>query len=219
MNDTLKMMVLETIPDKLEWNSTTSKQMKWDIINWCGDRFKDKVALEIGSHVGHTTMILGLLFKEVYTININGPESGKHSLFEPIENIEKTEHYSLTRCNIKNQFDHKFENIYHITQDAYDSRGWCPKIPDVDVSFIDCLHTSSAVQTDINNSIQKNAKYIIFDDYGRYKDVRNCVQKHINLNILSQPMKIGWPVGEYKFVESDQIKEFLDDEGVICKVR
>jgi len=38
--------ILESIPDKSEWSSTTSIKMKQDLIDWCGDRFKDKVALE-----------------------------------------------------------------------------------------------------------------------------------------------------------------------------
>ena len=218
MNRTLEH-ILKTIPDKTEWGSTTSKQMKYDIINWCGDRFKDKVALEIGSHVGQTTMILGLLFKEVYTINNNRPEAGEHTLFEVTEEIEdRPFYYSITRCNIKNSLNYKFENVYHVYQDAYDSRGLCPNIPNIDVSFIDCLHTYDAVDIDIKNSIMKSAKHIIFDDLGRYKEIRNCVGKYIDVGVLKESRRIGWEKGIHTINETGQKREFFDNEGIICQV-
>jgi len=72
--------ILSEIPDKPDWNNTTSIKLKTELIEWCGDRFKDKKVLEVGSHIGQTTMILGLLFKEVYTINMNPPDVDDVSL-------------------------------------------------------------------------------------------------------------------------------------------
>jgi len=208
--------ILKSMPDKSDWSSTTSIKMKQDIVDWCGDRFKDKVALEIGSHIGQTTMILGLLFKEVYTININHPEKGEHTLFEVIENVENGEFYSINRCNIKNDINHNFENIYHITQNAYDTRGLCPKIPNVDVSFIDCIHTYNEVSIDIESSLSKNSKYIIFDDYGGYTEIKKCVNQYEELNVIKSIKNIGWKKGKHIVNGTEQ--DFHDSEGVICSV-
>lgn len=208
--------ILKSMPDKSDWSSTTSIKMKQDIVDWCGDRFKDKVALEIGSHIGQTTMILGLLFKEVYTININHPEEGEHTLFEVIENVENGEFYSINRCNIKNDINHNFENIYHITQNAYDTRGLCPKIPNVDVSFIDCIHAYNEVSIDIESSLSKNSKYIIFDDYGKYEEIKNCVDQYEELGIIKNIKGIGWEKGKHSVGGSEQ--DFHDSEGMICSV-
>jgi len=34
--------ILSEIPDKPDWNNTTSIKLKTDLIEWCGDKFKDK---------------------------------------------------------------------------------------------------------------------------------------------------------------------------------
>ena len=46
--DKLLQSILKETPDKSEWSTTTSLKFKTDLIDWCGDRFKDKKVLEIG---------------------------------------------------------------------------------------------------------------------------------------------------------------------------
>jgi len=208
--------ILESIPDKSDWSTTTSLKMKQDIVDWCGDRFKDKKVLEIGSHIGQTTMILGLLFKEVYTININPPDLDDVSLFEIINEVDNTGFHRTTQCNIRNDYGHQFDNVYHITQDAYSQHGISPSIPDVDVVFIDALHTYDAVSEDIENSLLKNAKYIVFDDYGLYPEIKKVVNDYIDLNVLKVEKHIGWEKGFHIVVENE--RHFYDSEGLICSV-
>ena len=215
MNKAIKS-ILSEIPDKPDWNNTTSIKLKTDLIEWCGDKFKDKKVLEVGSHIGQTTMILGLLFKEAYTINMNPPDVDDVSLFEVINEVDNTGFYRTTQCNIKNDYGHQFDNVYHIQQDAYSQYGLSPSIPDVDVVFIDALHTYDAVSEDIENSLLKNAKYIVFDDYGLYPEIKKVVNDYIDLNVLKVEKHIGWEKGFHIVVENE--RHFYDSEGLICSV-
>ena len=215
MNKIVKS-ILSEIPDKTDWNTTTSLQMKKDLIEWCGDRFKNKVALEIGSHIGQSTMILGLIFKEVYTININPPNLDDVSLFEPIEEIGGSHFYKMTKCDIRNKQGYKFDNVYHIHQDAYSQFGLSPEIPEIEVSFIDALHTYDAVSQDIESSIKKSSRYIVFDDYGLYPEIKRVVDDYINLSVLKVETHIGWEPGTYNVGGQDKV--FHDREGLICSI-
>jgi len=213
MSDIVKS-ILSEIPDKSKWSSTTSLQFKSDLADWCGDRFKDDVVLEVGSHVGQTTMILSLLFKEVYTINLNPPASDDNNLFEIDEYLEENDHYQLYKCNLRNNQNHKFENVYYIRQDSYESRGWCPKIPDVRVCFIDAVHTYDAVVEDIEKALLKNTEYFVFDDYGLYPEIKDAVDKYVELGVLKVERHLGWSKGKNNV--GGMHKVFHDREGIIC---
>ena len=206
--------ILSEIPDKSKWSSTTSLQFKSDLADWCGDRFKDDIALEVGSHVGQTTMILSLLFKEVYTININPPGDSDNSLFEITETLEESNFYRLYKCNLRNNQNHKFENVYYVRQNSYGNRGWCPKIPDVRICFIDAIHTYDAVVEDIENALLKNTEYFVFDDYGLYPDIKNAIDKYVELGVLKVETYLGWSKGKNSVGGVDKV--FHDREGIIC---
>lgn len=209
MNELIKLILKET-PDKSEWSSTTSLQFKSDLVDWCGDRFKDDIALEVGSHIGHTTRILGLMFNKVYTMNFNPPKG----LFRVLDETIQGSHYKLDRVDIKNEQNHNFNNVYHITQDSYHPRGWCPKIPDVKVCFIDAVHTYDAVIQDIENALLKNTEYFVFDDYGLYPEIKNAIGKYVELDILKVERYLGWSKGKNNVGGVD--KMFHDWEGIIC---
>jgi len=213
MNELIKLVLKET-PDKSVWNQTTSLQFKSDLVDWCGDRFKDDIALEVGSHVGHTTRILGLLFKEVYTINLNPPGDSDHSLFEMFKTLEESDYYRLYKSDLRNTQNHNFENVYYVRQDAYGTKGWCPKIPDVKVCFIDAVHTYDAVSHDIENALLKNTKYFVFDDYGLFPQIKNVVDDYIGYNVLKVEKRIGWDKGIR--VVGGKERTFNDSEGIIC---
>ena len=220
MTELIKSILKET-PDKPDWSSTTSLQMKQDIIDWCGEKFKDKNALEIGSHVGHTTRILGLLFNKVYTINVNPPKG----LFRVLDETIQGSHYKLDRVDIKNEQNHNFNNVYHITQDAYHPQGWAPEMQDIEVVFIDCIHGYHQVVEDIERSIEIGAKYLIFDDYGLDsktmgysfdESVKKAVDDYIDLGIIKLEQYIGWEKGTWSIGGVD--KKLYDREGLICSV-
>jgi len=220
MTELIKSILKET-PDKPDWSSTTSLQMKQDIIDWCGEKFKNKNALEIGSHIGQTTRILGLLFDKVYTINMNKPSG----LFEIQENIKQEAYYLLDKVNITDEQGHNFDNVYHITQDAYHPQGWAPEIQDIEVVFIDCIHGYHQVIEDIERSMQIGAKYLIFDDYGLdsmtmgydfSQSVKKAVDDYINLGIIKLEQYIGWEQGIWSIGGTD--KKLYDSEGLICSI-
>ena len=213
MSDIIKS-ILSEIPDKSKWSSTTSLQFKSDLADWCGDRFKDDVVLEVGSHVGQTTMILSLLFKEVYTININPPGDSDNSLFEITETLEESDFYRLYKCNLRNNQNHKFENVYYVRQNSYGNRGWCPKIPDVRICFIDAIQTYDAVVEDIENALLKNTEYFVFDDYGLYPEIKDAIDKYVELGVLKVERYLGWSKGKNSVGGVDKV--FHDREGIIC---
>ena len=55
--------LLNNIPDKTEDKNTTSLKFKKDLISYLGDKYKDKVCVEIGTSKGYTTRILSSLFR------------------------------------------------------------------------------------------------------------------------------------------------------------
>jgi len=86
---------------------------------------------------------------------------------------------------------------------------------DIEVTFIDALHTYDACKSDIMHSIKrfKNLQYIIFDDYGVWKGVRKIIDELINNKILVFERFIGitdvpGPKGVVKNVH----------EGIICSI-
>lgn len=210
--DKLLQSILKETPDKSEWSTTTSLKFKTDLIDWCGDRFKNKKVLEIGSHNGHTTRILGLLFDEVYTINHNEPGG----LFEIKETISEANYYKTYKVNIKNEQNYVFDNVFFIKQNAYHANGLSLDIPEVEVSFIDCLHTREAVIQDINNSIGIGAKTLIFDDYGLIGGVRKGVDETIQEGKIKLDKEIGLKRGSHSVGGTN--KSFYKSEGIICSV-
>ena len=82
--------------------------------------------------------------------------------------------------------------------------------------FIDALHTYDAVSQDIENSLLKNTKYIVFDDYGLYPEIKKVVNDYIDLNVLKVEKYIGWKKGFH--IVGGIEKPFYDSEGVICSV-
>ena len=65
----IEHLLKEIKEDKKDNLTTTSFQFKRDLWDYFKDEFKDKVAVEFGTHKGQTTKILSYLFKKVYTIN------------------------------------------------------------------------------------------------------------------------------------------------------
>jgi|TARA_R100000152_G_C6690682_1_gene122375 hypothetical protein len=195
---------------------TTSLKFKEDFINYFQNH-NEKNIVEVGCAYGYSTMILSTLFKNVFTINDNFPnEQGDNTIF--IENkISNKDYYDKIDVDIKSDTEHDFSNITYIRQDSYGERGWADIIQNIDVSFVDCVHTYSAVESDIENSLNLGVGTIVFDDYGLFPDVKKCVDDYIEYGVLKVEEYIGLEKGVYDF-QNGQQREFLDYEGVICSV-
>ena len=195
---------------------TTSLKFKEDFINYFQNH-NEKNIVEVGCAYGYSTMILSTLFKNVFTINDNFPnEQGDNTIF--IENKRSNkDYYDKIDVDIKSDTEHDFSNITYIRQDSYGERGWADIIQNIDVSFVDCVHTYSAVESDVENSLNLGVGTIVFDDYGLFPDVKKCVDDYIEYGVLKVEEYIGLEKGVYDF-QNGQQREFLDYEGVICSV-
>lgn len=183
--------ILEKIPDKFENRWTTSKKFKSDLYNFFNlKEFEEKNCAELGVYNGHTTLILCNLFKHV-----NGIEFGK-------KQVENSINF-LNSMNIKNY------NI--INEDLYN--GSFPDVGITDIFFIDAVHEYNNVKIDTNNCLKVKSvskKYIIYDDYGGFPEVKKAVDEFINKGILKICTKIGCEPN------SNFTRKLLDFEGVIC---
>ena len=180
--------VLETILDKTEWQTTTSKKFKQDLFHWFVDFGKGKTCLELGTHKGQTTKVLSLIFDEVFTIN-----HGDHTAA-----IE---------------FNSDRDNITFLKHDLYTEKWW-ENVPRADVIFIDAMHETNAVIADVENSLKiysPGKKYFIFDDYGLIQPVRVAINRLL-FGPIKKLVEIGHEKG-YKFTENHLL---LEAEGLIC---
>jgi len=168
---------------------TCSEQMRYDIY----DFFKNKSykIAEIGAHKGYTTSILSNIFTSVYAVD---------------NNVDWT--------NFNKEFNKDATNIKYVHLDIY-KYNWNVLPDDIEVSFIDAVHSYEHCKSDIFNSIKqfKTLQYIIFDDYGVWDGVRKVVDELITNKTLVFERYIGitdvpGPNGIVKNVH----------EGIICKI-
>ena len=212
----IQQKVLEESVCKTQNLITTSLSFKEDLINYF-QNYDKKNIVEVGCAYGYSTMVLSTLFKNVFTINDNFPaQQGDNTIFIE-KKVNNNEYYDEVEVDIKSDTGHDFSNITYIRQDSYGERGWADIIQDIDVSFVDCVHTYSSVGSDIENSLNLGVKTIIFDDYGLFPDVKKCVDDYIEYGALKVEKYIGLEKGVYNFQKGQQ-REFLDYEGVICSV-
>ena len=182
--------------DKTQNMTTTSLKFKRDVWEFF-QGFKDKTAVEFGTHKGQTTKILSHLFKKVYTVN-NQDNAEAKSLNENIQNIEYI-----------SNFDLYLDNPLPITN--------------IDVFLIDAGHKYTHVISDINRAVSMECNkecYIIFDDYGlkcHSEHVKRAVDQAINQNILTKVKGIGHSKG-HSFKQEDSQYTLEESEGLITKI-
>ena len=169
---------------------TCSEQMRFDIYNFFKDNSHFKIA-EIGAHKGYTTKILANIFSKVYAVD---------------NSVEWT--------NFNKKLNKDVTNIEYVMLDIY-KNSWEILPNDIDVSFIDAMHSYEGCKSDITNSLNrfKNLKYIIFDDYGVWPGVKQIVDELIKNKTFIFERFIGindvpGPNGIVKNVK----------EGIICRV-
>jgi lipopolysaccharide biosynthesis glycosyltransferase len=169
---------------------TCSDEMRIHIANFFKDKSHFKIA-EIGAHKGYTTNILSRIFSKVYAVD------------NSIEWTSFSKNYNLFRTNIN-----------YVMLDIYKGK-WTILPADIDVVFIDAVHSYEACKSDILNSINRftNLKYIMFDDYGVWGGVKKVVDEMINNKTLIFEKFIGLKnvPGPNGIVENV-------NEGMICKV-
>ncbi len=169
---------------------TCSEKMRYDIYNFFKNKTHFKIA-EIGSYKGYTTKILANIFSKVYAVD---------------NNVEWT--------NLNKELNKEATNIEYIFLDIYKDN-WDILPDDIEVSFIDAVHSYEGCKSDIQNSLNrfKNLQYIIFDYYGICPGVKKNVDELIQNNTLKLQQFIGinnvlGPNGIVKNVK----------EGIICYV-
>jgi len=170
---------------------TCSEKMRYDIYDFFKDKSHFKIA-ELGSHKGYTTKILSNIFSYVYSVD-----------------------NSLNCINFNKNFNKNSRNIEYVNLDIY-KNSWEVLPNNIEVTFIDALHTYEACKSDIINSIKrfKNLKYIVFDDYGVWKGVRKAVDEMIQNGTLVFEKFIG--INDVPGPKNIIFKNV--NEGIICRV-
>jgi hypothetical protein len=170
---------------------TCSEKMRYDIYDFFKNKSHFRIA-ELGSHKGYTTRILSNIFSYVYSVD-----------------------NSATCINFNKNFNKLQRNVEYVNLDIYNN-SWEALPDNIEVTFIDALHTYEACKSDIINSLKRftNLQYIVFDDYGVWKGVKKAVDEFMNNGRLVFERFIGinnvpGPKGLiYKNV----------NEGIICRV-
>jgi hypothetical protein len=177
--------------------TTTSNQFKIDVWNYFKD-FKNKIAVELGTHKGQTTKVLSYCFKKVFTIN-----------------REERSFKDTKKLNVG------LDNIKYVPFDLYSSNE-LPVEDSVSMFLIDAGHLYENVVMDINRCLGANIEdecYIVFDDYGMniHRDqVKRAVDEFIDLGKIEIIKKIGHESGHV--FDKDKNRVLEDYEGLICKV-
>ena len=186
---------LKELPDKWESKTTTSKKWKRGLYNFIKNSDVSSV-LEIGTSAGHTTYFVAHFVDRVSTVEVDS-----------------------TRVAKAREFTKKFNNINFICQSAYDGE-W--QFGYHDLTIIDCIHEYKYVKMDIQNAIKLGTKYIAFDDYGLFPEIKQAIDEYVADGKLSIITKIGYPKGTHfhmsKSSNTTTDKRLSDAEGVICKV-
>jgi hypothetical protein len=169
---------------------TCSDKMRYDIYIFFKNNLNFKIA-EIGSHKGYSTNILSKIFSKVYAVD---------------NSIEWT--------NFNKNYNKDATNIEYVMLDIYKD-SWEILPDDIEVSFIDAVHSYNGCKSDIMNSINrfKNLQYIIFDDYGVWDGVKQIVDELIQNKTVIFEKFIGLndvpgPKGIVKNI----------NEGIICRI-
>ena len=187
--------ILSELPDKWESKTTTSKKWKTGLYDFC--RKNDvKSVLEIGTSLGHTTYFVAHFVPKVTTVEV------EHS-----------------RVQKAKEFSNKHNNINFICQSVYD-KDW--DFGYHDLTIIDCIHEYKYVKMDIENATKLGTKYIAFDDYGLFPEIKQAIDEYISDGKMEVVSKIGYPKGTHfymsKSTNTTTDKILIDSEGIICKV-
>lgn len=187
--------VLDLLPDKWECKTTTTKQFKYDLYSFCIEN-NIKSALEIGASVGHTTFFLANFLERITSVEIN---PGK------IKDAKKR--------------TVNFSNIKFLEESVY-GKEW--EYEPHDLVIIDCIHDYTHVISDIKNALKIKSKYLVFDDYGLFPEVKRAIDDCIKQGLIKEIVKIGHKPGSHFSMARDpkvtKDKKLVDFEGIVCRV-
>lgn len=187
--------IFSKLPDKWESKTTTSKKFKEDLYNFCIEH-DIKSVLEIGASVGHSTFFLAHFIDRVTSV----------------EAVPGKVAESKKRCS-------EFSNITFLNESVYGTK-W--NYGYHDLVIIDCIHDYPHVVSDITNSLELGAKFLAFDDYGLFPEVKKGVDEFINNKKLDTIVNIGYEEQTHFSMARDpkvtKDKKLADSEGIICRV-
>jgi len=187
--------ILNELPDKWDSKTTTSKKWKTGLYNFC-HKNDVKSVLEIGTSLGHTTYFVAHFVDKVTTVEVDP-----------------------ARVNRARELSKKHNNINFICQSAYGTE-W--GFGYHDLTIIDCIHEYKYVKMDIENAIKLGTKYIAFDDYGLFPEIKQAIDEYVSEGKLEIVSKIGYPKGTHFHMSlstnTTPDKILIDSEGIICKV-
>lgn len=187
--------IINQIPDKWESKTTTSKKWKIDLYNFCRDN-GIKSVLEIGTSLGYTTYFIAHFVDKVTTMEVDP-----------------------SRVERARELCKKHSNVNFICQSAYGPE-W--GVDCHDLTIIDCIHEYKYVKLDIENSIKLGTKYIAFDDYGLFPEIKQAVDEYIESGKLETMYRIGHEKGTHFHMSlstnTTSDKVLADSEGIICRV-
>lgn len=187
--------ILDTIPDKFDSKTTTSKRFKTDLYNFIVKNGVRSI-LEIGSSVGHTAYFLGHFVDTFSCVELDRSRVDRvNKLCENLDSVV---------CYRKDVYRDAWDFKYH------------------DMIIIDCVHYYKHVKSDIENALKLKPIYLVFDDYGLIPEVKRAVDEYVDRSILQVELKVGHPMStEFYMCKSENItkdKRLADSEGIICKV-
>ena len=158
----------EFFSHKLKNLFTLSEKFRRDMMTYFGNKSRYKI-LELGCHYGYSTSHFANIFKKVYTLDW-------FSYF----------------LGINREINREKDNIIYLRKDLY-KETWDDLYElDVDIVFLDAMHTKECVEKDLKNILKfKNLKYVIVDDYGMWKGVREPVEELVKKGILKREIDFG----------------------------
>ena len=183
------------IPDKFKDKRTTTKKFKQDLYSFILEK-KVRTVLEIGCYYGYTAYVLAPLLKTITCVDID-PDC--------IDNAKNNNKGS--------------KNIYYRNENVYKTI-WTYGYHDL--VLLDCGHSEEHIISDINNTLTHiKPKFIAFDDYGLFPEVRKVVDTNVKEGALSIIRKMGYGPGTLFSMSTDPNtvpNKILEEyEGVICK--
>tara|TARA_E500000331_G_scaffold356388_1_gene414605 strand:+ start:142 stop:795 length:654 start_codon:yes stop_codon:yes gene_type:complete len=178
-------LILKELPDKEEWNHTTSKLFKLDLMKFFSLKPKKKI-IEFGCSSGLTSIILSNFATNFVAVDRS----------EELLNVLRQNKVNLpAHLNFNPDY---FSNIEILKCDLYDENfaKFCENNI-FEVVFIDAKHELEYLKTDLSNAEKLGANTIILDDYG----IMPAVVKHIQENYVETGewtiRYIGYPPGSY----------------------
>ncbi len=186
---------IQTVPDKSEWKTTTSRVFKLNVIQHLCLEPKRRV-IEFGSAQGHTTYFISPITSEILAVD-----------------------YDADNCKKVKELDCK--NVSILQADLYADRfKEFIRQQKFDVAIIDAVHVYDNVKSDIESAISAGVREFIFDDYGAFDDVKRAVDEFISdtraNGYVVHVSYIGMPPGT--FYPNTTFQTLSDWEGVTVKI-